>query len=117
MTRDTIKRLAEEIKFRWPELHVQIEHSQVSTDRQIGRLRWPGKGRTGTRIVVKDSGFKTLLDHNNAETYRRTSDVRAWMERYATSLKTPSNRRMDRAPKRPAASPAPRPSASKRRGK
>lgn len=80
--RDTIKGLAKEIKQRWPHLDVRVERGYCNTDRQMGRLRRPGKGRWGARLYVFNAGV-LLLDHNNAETYRRTSDVREWMERYA----------------------------------
>lgn len=80
--RDTIKSLANEIRTRWPHLEVRVERGYCNTDRQSGRVRVPGKGRYGSRLVVLLEGV-VLLDHNNAETYRRTSDVRDWMERYA----------------------------------
>jgi len=102
MPRDTIHSLAKEIQARWPTLVVKVERGHYSTDRKIGRLRWPGKGRTGTRIRVYRpwtpaelrayrrkhksepvTPGELLLDHNNAAPYRRTSDVRAWMEWYA----------------------------------
>lgn len=78
MKRDTIKSLAEEIRRRWP--HLKVERGYCNTDRKIGRLRWPGKGRWGSHIIVRDEKGKVLLDHNNAETYRRTSEVRRWMD-------------------------------------
>ncbi len=89
MKRDTIRSLAEEIKKRWPQLDVQVERSEVSTDRKIRgtRLRHPGKGRKGMRIIVRSKG-KIVLDHDNAETYRRTADVRDWMDVYAPHART-----------------------------
>jgi hypothetical protein len=94
MPRDTIRGLAEEIRRRWPDLDVKVEPSRASTDRKISgtRLIRPGKGRTGTRITVRDPSQRddtwlrlpvVLLDHDNAETYRRTSEVRGWIEEYA----------------------------------
>ncbi len=94
MPRQTIRTLADEIRRRWPALLVTVEKSHANTDRQIGRLRWPGKGRDGTRIIVRDPaqmepprwGAKptnepmVLLDHDNAETYRRTDDVKRWID-------------------------------------
>lgn len=70
MKRDTIKSLAIEIKDAWPELEVEVLRGYCNT----------GKGRIGTRIIVKDVDGELLLDHNNAETYRRTYEVRNWME-------------------------------------
>lgn len=52
MKRDTIKSLAKEISERWPKLVVKVERGYRNTDRKIGRLRWPGKGRYGSRIIV-----------------------------------------------------------------
>lgn len=95
MPRQTIRTLADEIRCRWPALLVTVEKSHANTDRKIGRgLRRAGKGLDGTRIVVKDpsqlepnqwNGKPTqwpriLLDHDNAETYRRTDDVRRWID-------------------------------------
>jgi hypothetical protein len=66
-----------------------VERGYASTDRKIPgtRLRRPGKGRTGTRIKVYKlkPTYELLLDHNQAETHRRTSDVIEWMERYAAN--------------------------------
>jgi hypothetical protein len=97
-SRDTIRSLAAEIKKRWPELDVKVEQGHANTDRKIPgtRLRRPGKGRKGARIIVRDPSRRddtwlrqprVLLDHNNAETYRRTSEVRDWIERYAVEHK------------------------------
>lgn len=90
MKRDTIKSLAAEIRALWPELDVRVERGYCDTDRKIPgtRLRRPGKGRWGSRIIVRDPAQPTppfglgrmILDHNNAETYRTTSEVRAWIE-------------------------------------
>lgn len=80
MKRDTIKSLAREIKQCWPHLDVRVERGYCNTDRKIGRLRWPGKGRRGSCIIVCDRKGKVLLYHNNAEKYRSTSEVRRWME-------------------------------------
>lgn len=80
--RDTIKGLAKEIKQRWPHLDVRVERGYCDTDRKAGRLRVPGKGRHGSRLMVMLEGAM-LLDHNNAQTYRRTSDVRDWMKLYS----------------------------------
>lgn len=91
MSRITAKRLAKLIEKRWPHLVVKVESWKSSTDRSIGRLRWPGKGRTGSRITVEQYDlnevyrFKTLLDHRNSETYRRLTEVVEWMRSYAKS--------------------------------
>lgn len=80
MKRQTIKTLAAEIQQRWPKLRVRVERGFYNTDRSYGRIRWPGKGRWGSQIIVTDSRGKVLLNHNNAETYRRTDEVRKWID-------------------------------------
>jgi hypothetical protein len=82
----TIRQLAATIRARWPYLDVEVTQGHASTDRKIGRLRLPGKGRTGSRLIVRNTKGEVLLDHNQAETYRRVSDVVEWMERYANEF-------------------------------
>jgi hypothetical protein len=86
--RRTIRQLAEEIRREWPNLDVKVERGHCNTDRKIPgtRLRHPGRGRWGSRIIVRDPKLKwprnVILDHNNAETYRRTEEVVEWMDQY-----------------------------------
>jgi hypothetical protein len=55
---------------------------------KIGRLRWPGKGRWGNRLVVKRKrGGAVLLDHNGAETYRCNDEVEARLAKYLAERK------------------------------
>jgi len=59
-----------------PEYEAEIEEGYCNTDRKIGRLRSPGKGRYGNQIIIRN--IKTneiIIDHNSAETYRRNNDV------------------------------------------
>jgi len=60
----------------------RIEEGYCNTDRKISgtRLRNPGNGRWGNRIIVK-KGSEVVLDHNSAETYRKNSEVEEWLER------------------------------------
>jgi hypothetical protein len=61
-------------------LRAAVERTTVSTDRKIGRLCWPGKGRTGNRLIVKHVRTgKVLFDHNAAETYRSNDEVERWL--------------------------------------
>lgn len=77
-----LKQLAAEIEKKFPELRARIERGFCNTDRKIGRLRWPGKGRHGNRLIVVDrKSGKVVFDHNAAETYRANSDVVRWIER------------------------------------
>jgi hypothetical protein len=64
-------------------LRAHVERGYCNTDRKIGRLRWPGKGRHGNRLIVTDKRTgKTLLDHNAAETYRYNGEVKYWLEQW-----------------------------------
>lgn len=63
-----------------------------STDRQLGRLRSPGKGRKGYRLTInrlRDGGRGSILverlhRHTSSETYRESNDVARWLRRYQT---------------------------------
>lgn len=96
MSRQTIKTLAEEIRRRWPWLEVKVERGYCNTDRKWkgSRLRHPGKGRYAARLIVRNPRVRDnpgrpfgvpsaqlLIDHNNAETYRTTGEVREWIDR------------------------------------
>ena len=70
-----------------PDLLASTEEGYCNTDRQIGRLRHPGKGRRGTRLIVRVrtknkhlSDWPKILDHNGAQTYRCNAEVEAWLE-------------------------------------
>lgn len=51
-----------------------------NTDRKVGRLRIPGKGREGNRLIVKNKKGQVVFDHNSAEPYRTNADVESWMQ-------------------------------------
>ena len=59
-----------------------VEPGYCNTDRDISgtRLRRPGKGRRGNRIIVRDLAGKIVLDHNAAETYRYNGEVERWIK-------------------------------------
>lgn len=60
-----------------------IEKSFTSTDRKPLGCRYitkKGKGRTGTRIIIRDPQGVVVLDHDSAETYRENGEVLAWVE-------------------------------------
>lgn len=62
----------------------KIERGYCNTDRKIPgtRLRHPGKGREGNRLIVTDKLLNTkVLDHNAADTYRYNGEVVEWMKR------------------------------------
>jgi len=70
-----------------PDLFAEITEGYCNTDRQIGRLRHPGKGRHGNRLIVRVrsarklfSEWPRLLDHNSAQTYRNNGEVEQWLE-------------------------------------
>jgi hypothetical protein len=105
----TLKRLAAFINAN-PKmgLRATVEQGYASTDRKISgtRLRRPGKGRKGSRIKIWDTQAKMpenhrsfgmvfgehgllLHDHNNAETYRRTSEVTSWLRNFLKGRRSP----------------------------
>ena len=64
------------------------ERSWSSPDHKVGRLRWPGKGRRGTRLRVQVyapiaartlDNWHTVFDHDTSETYRSHAEARAWV--------------------------------------
>ncbi len=67
----------------------KVERWRTSTDRKIGRLRWPGKGRQGLllEIWLADPPStlpyteRRLYRHESSETYRRHSEAREWVEK------------------------------------
>jgi len=66
-------------------LQAKLEQGFASTDRHIPgtRLRHAGKGRTGSRIkiyITNSTNPRPVMDHNNAETYRTTSEVVRWLQ-------------------------------------
>ena len=63
-----------------------VEPTVYNTDRKIGRLRKPGKGRKGLEIKVYDKKGELVLEHNNAETYRHTGEVISWMRRQGITV-------------------------------
>lgn len=63
-------------------LTATIEQGYCNTDRKIGRLRVPGKGRRGNRLIVKHVSGYVVLDHNAAETYRYNKEVEDWLEKW-----------------------------------
>lgn len=78
-----LKVIAEWINANVPALDARVEPGYCNTDRKVGRLRWPGKGRTGNRIIVTDrKDGRRVLDHNSAETYRTNSEVEQWLVGY-----------------------------------
>lgn len=81
MTR-RLKTIARWINESMPGYSAEIREGYCSTDRKPQGVRWriPGKGRTGTRIVVR-KGSEVVLDHNSAETYRSNKEVEDWIRR------------------------------------
>jgi len=86
-----LKTIAKEINETIPELNAAVEQGFYSTDRKVGRLRWPGKGREGNRILIRAAvacngpgrayGLSTqnfgpgevVFDHNSADPLRANS--------------------------------------------
>lgn len=61
----------------------RVSAGRVSTDRKIGRLRWPGKGRASLRLEIWVDGTPSakLYEHESGETYRRHSEAREWVSK------------------------------------
>jgi hypothetical protein len=91
MPRRTLKTIASWINENLPELHATVEKSWSNTDRQIPgtRLRHPGKGRHGTRPIVRmrDTN-ESVFNHDSSETYRSNSEVESWLEGWIGRTKT-----------------------------
>ena len=81
MKKRRLKTLAKEIERLFPDLKAEIVKGYCNTDRKIGRLRSPGKGREGNRLIVRQrvSGG-VVLDHNSAETYRTNEEVEDFIQ-------------------------------------
>lgn len=92
-----LKQIVNEINANYPLLVARIEEGHCNTDRKIKgtRLRHPGRGRTGNRIIVRWRHLGTLdpgsvvLDHNSAETYRHNGEVEQWLREKAPNLVKP----------------------------
>jgi hypothetical protein len=86
-----LKTIANWINSNMPDYKASIQKSSFSTDRKISgtRLRWPGKGREGNRLIIT-KGTVIVLDHNSAETYRQNWEVERWLD---IELKNQSDRK------------------------
>lgn len=69
-----------------PELTATLESSWSNTDRKIPgtRLRHPGKGRKGHRLVVCRHGAE-VFRHDSSQTYRSNDETEDWLRRYLES--------------------------------
>lgn len=74
--------IAKLINQKVPGFRAEIVEGYCDTDRKIGRLRHPGKGRYGNRLVVRNKHDVVVIDHNAAETYRTNEEVLRKVERY-----------------------------------
>jgi hypothetical protein len=70
----------------------RIERGYCNTDRKIGRLRSPGKGREGNKLVVTRYGTR-VLEHDSSQTYRMNSEVESWLEGELAMLARPDSER------------------------
>ena len=73
---------ANELTFEGHAVAAKIEPSYTNTDRKIGRLRWPGKGRRGLKLTIwyERLGRQPVFEHDSSETYRRHKEARWWCE-------------------------------------
>jgi len=60
----------------------EVDHSFCSTDTHYkgSRLRRPGLGREGNKLVLFDDSKRQLFSHNSAETYRKNVEVAEWLQ-------------------------------------
>lgn len=60
----------------------EVVKGYCNTDRKIRgrRIRIPGKGRHGNRLIVRDRTGLVILDHNAADPYRQNYEVENWLE-------------------------------------
>ena len=67
-------------------VEARVDSWRTNTDRKIGRLRWPGKGRQGLLLEIWPVGAvfypdQRLFRHESSGTYRRHREAREWVER------------------------------------
>jgi len=81
--RRSLKKLAEWINENSKEYKAEIVEGYCNTDRQLyagSRIRVPGQGRYGNKIVIRDrKSNKVVKEHNSAETYRRNYEIEEWV--------------------------------------
>jgi hypothetical protein len=83
-----LAKLAEIIKATG-RFQVEVTQGYCNTDRKPKGLRYitrKGKGRTGTRLIVRWANGDLALDHNAAETYRSNNEVVEWMRQNGIKL-------------------------------
>ena len=71
--------MARYINATMPQYNATVRSSWSNTDRKIGRLRSPGKGREGNKLTVKDSSEHKVFEHDSSETYRHNTEVAQWI--------------------------------------
>ena len=83
-----LKTLGRIIEETFPGYTAKIEQGYCNTDSKIPgtRLRRPGKGRYGNRLIVRNAAGEVVLDHNSAETYRTNREVEEWIEDHEIEL-------------------------------
>jgi len=75
--------IAKLINEKVPGVRAEVVEGFCNTDRHWkgSRLRHPGKGRYGNRLIVRDALGKVVIDHNSAEPYRTNEEVEQTVER------------------------------------
>lgn len=99
MKAPTLKQLADQINREFPDLIAIVYPANhplggwCSTDRKITgtRLRRPGRGRRGSRLIVSPrirtgNPGQIVFEHNAAETYRTNQEVVDWIRRRKAGL-------------------------------
>lgn len=94
----TLAQVAEDINLTCEGLSAKSDRSWSNTDRKISgtRLRSVGKGRSGSRLRVRDETIPVppaseslaylslayVYDHDTSETYRTVSEASEWLEQW-----------------------------------
>jgi hypothetical protein len=97
----SLKTIAREINDRVPGLTAEVVKSWSSTDRKIpgSRIRIPGKGRHGNRLIVRvERTRRVLLDHDASETYRSNDEVERWLSDWMAGFPVRVDGSLDRYP-------------------
>ncbi len=75
-----LKTIAKWINENSKKYKAEIVEGYCNTDRKIGRLRSPGQGRYGNKIVIRNRETNEIVkEHNAAETYRQNWEVEDWV--------------------------------------
>lgn len=82
-----LKTLAKLINDTMPGYRAEVSAEVMNTDRKMGRLRWPGKGRPGNCIRIyqrpetSDGWEREVFSYHTGEWPQTNECVEQWIER------------------------------------